>query len=87
MPDSYGHAKDFFDPSVENGSLNTKRNLIQNQNGSGSSPKSSDLIVFSETILNPYGHVALVSYANYEIEIIQQNPGPFSPSREKVKST
>ncbi len=33
VPESYGHAKDFFDPSVENGSLNTKRNLIQYRNG------------------------------------------------------
>lgn len=28
MPDSYGHAKDFFDNTVTDGQLNKKRNLI-----------------------------------------------------------
>jgi len=35
------------------------------------------------TIFNKYGHVAIISkVTNNTIEIIQQNPGPFSPSRE-----
>ncbi|WP_413044376.1 hypothetical protein [Pseudomonas sp. YJ42] len=29
MPDSYGHAKDFFDPQVGDGALNARRGLLQ----------------------------------------------------------
>jgi hypothetical protein len=34
MPDSYGHAKDFFDKNIEDGKLNKARNLIQHSNPS-----------------------------------------------------
>lgn len=84
MPDSYGHAKDFFDPSISDGRKNKQRNLIQYTNGSISKPKINDLIIYSGTILNRYGHVAIISgVTEKEIEIIQQNPGPFGTSREK----
>jgi len=84
MPDSYGHAKDFFDPTVKDGEKNTQRNLTQYTNSSISKPKVSDLIIYSGTLLNRYGHVAIISQVNdNEIEIIQQNPGPFGSSREK----
>ncbi len=34
-------------------------------------------------LFNRYGHVAIISkVTNNKVEIIQQNPGPFSPSRE-----
>ncbi|HEY8366311.1 MAG TPA: CHAP domain-containing protein, partial [Bacteroidia bacterium] len=46
MPDSYGHAKDFFDPKVKDGELNKRRNLIQYTNSSKSKPKVGDLLVF-----------------------------------------
>ena len=32
MPDSYGHAKDFFDPDVKDGQKNEQRNLFQYTN-------------------------------------------------------
>lgn len=82
MPDSYGHAKDFFDTKIKDGSLNKKRNLTQYTNPSMSMPKADDLIVFAGTAFNKYGHVAIVSkVSNSEIEIIQQNPGPNGNSR------
>jgi surface antigen len=83
MPDSYGHAKDFFDGSLADGQFNAKRNLIQYAHPSKERPEKNDLIVFSGTPFNPYGHVAIVSnvWAN-KIEIIQQNPGPFASSRD-----
>lgn len=82
MPDSYGHAKDFFDHSVADGKKNEKRSLIQYTNPSLAKPKNGDLVIFSGTVFNKYGHVAIISnVTENEIEIIQQNPGPFSPSR------
>ncbi|MBE8725832.1 CHAP domain-containing protein [Flavobacterium sp. KB82] len=83
MPDAYGHAKDFFDKNVKDGELNEKRNLIQFTNPSKSKPKVGDLVIFSGSLLNRFGHVAIISkVSENEIEIIQQNPGPFSSSRE-----
>ena len=85
MPDSYGHAKSFFDTNVSDGQLNTQRNLTQYTNPSISKPKESDLIIMDGTISNQYGHVAIISSVSEdEIEIIQQNPGPFSSSRISI---
>ncbi|WP_435525491.1 CHAP domain-containing protein [Chryseobacterium indoltheticum] len=37
-------------------------------------------------MFNKFGHVAIISEVNdSQIEIIQQNPRPFSPSREHFK--
>jgi surface antigen len=86
MPDSYGHAKDFYNSKFEDGELNTKRNLIQYKNGSSSKPKVKDLIVFDGHSFNPYGHVAIISKVGEDfIEITQQNPGPSAPSRERIE--
>lgn len=84
MPDSYGHAKDFFDARISDGERNPQRNLIQYTNPSISKPEVSDLIVMSGTVANRYGHVAIVSAVyDEEIEIIQQNPGANAKSRVK----
>ncbi len=86
MPDSYGHAKDFFDPEVPDGSLNAKRGLLQYNNPSGQKPVAGDLLVFDGHAGNPYGHVAIVSeVTENSIEYIQQNPGPFGDSRAQLE--
>ena len=83
-PDTYGHAKDFFNSQVKDGEINKQRNLKQYKNPSKSKPKINDLVIYSETMLNKYGHVSIISnVTENEIEIIQQNPGPFGNSREK----
>ena len=83
MPDSYGHAKDFFDNNLKDGQKNNRRDLTQYRNPSNTRPKVDDLLIFDGTTLNKYGHVAIISnVTETEIEIIQQNPGPFSKSRE-----
>jgi surface antigen len=85
MPDSYGNAKDFFDKTLEDGQKNTKRDLMQYTNPSQTKPKVNDLLVFDATILNNYGHVAIISnVTENEIEITQQNPGPFTESRINI---
>lgn len=82
MPDSYGNAKDFFDASIKDATLNTKRDLIQCTNPSQLKPLVGDLVIFDGHVGNSYGHVAIISQVkNKEVEIIQQNPGPFAPSR------
>jgi len=84
MPDSYGHAKDFFDFSVNDGGFNKKRGLIQYRNGSIAKPKETDIVVFGPTSFNQFGHIAIISQVGSNfIEIIQQNPGANNPSRMK----
>lgn len=83
MPDSYGNAKDFFDSRLADGVKNTKRDLMQYSNPGKTQPAIGDLLVYNGSILNEYGHVAIVSnVTDKEIEVIQQNPGPFGTSRE-----
>lgn len=83
MLNSYGHAKDFFISNLKDGEINKQRNLVQYTNSSQSKPKLNDLVVYSGTTLNQYGHVSIISkVTENEIEIIQQNPGPFGNSRE-----
>lgn len=82
MPDTYGNAKDFFDPSVKDGELNKSRGLVQYLNPGAFKPAAGDLIVIDGNSFNKYGHVAIISNVlENEVEIIQQNPGPFAASR------
>jgi surface antigen len=88
MPDALGNAKDFFDAKLEDSTLNEKRNLMQFKNGSTSKPNVEDLLIYDGTLTNSYGHVSIVSsVGEREIEIIQQNPGPFGKPRERFSLT
>lgn len=88
MPDSYGHAKDFFNANLADGQRNSQRNLIQYTNPSQTKPKVNDLLVYKPVPTNQYGHVAIVSKVmNDKIEIIQQNPGFLGKSRETYSLT
>lgn len=83
MPDSYGHARSFFNDTLQDGQWNEKRGLIQYTNPGRWSPAEGDLLVYSSTLFNKYGHVAIVAAVTGSIvTIIQQNPGPFGQSRE-----
>lgn len=84
MPDSYGHAVSFFDKYLRDGSMNSRRELIQYKNP-GKKPQIGDLIVMDKTLWNRYGHVAIVSeVTGNDIEITQQNPGPYAESRVRI---
>ena len=88
MPDTCGHAKDFFDPALSDGSLNAKRAMLQFTNGSSEQPQAEDLLVFAPSLLNRYGHVAIIaSVGTGTLQIAQQNPGPFGSSREDLELT
>lgn len=81
MPNSYGHAKDFYNKQTLDGKLNKSRNLIQYNNPSYSKPKVNDILVLDKNTFNKFGHVSIVSRVNNNsIEVIQQNV--FLNSRE-----
>ncbi|MDR1126117.1 MAG: CHAP domain-containing protein [Deltaproteobacteria bacterium] len=85
MPDPWGHAKNFYDPAVADGRQNPARGLVQYRNGGRGRPKAQDMIVFDGI---RYGHVAIISEVGEDyIEIVQQNPGPYHPSRERHRLT
>lgn len=74
MPNSYGHAKDFFDSTLADGAMNAARALRQFRNGSATMPAAEDLLVLGPWGGNPYGHVAIISrVGDGEVEVIQQN--------------
>jgi hypothetical protein len=84
MPNSYGHAKDFFNARLTDGQRNADRGLIQCRNPSKRKPKAEDLLVFDGWVGNPYGHVCIVSWVGEdELEIVQQNPGVWGSPRER----
>ena len=85
MPNSYGNAIDFFDKKLVDGQINNERGLIQYKNPSNKKPELNDILVYKGNLFNRYGHISIISkMEENEIEIIQQNPGPFSKSREKI---
>jgi surface antigen len=76
MPNSYGHAKDLFEPAVVDGALNEQRALLQFTNPSAERPRVGDLVILDAWRGNAYGHVAIVSAVqDDELEMIQQNTG------------
>lgn len=86
MPDTYGHAKDFFISNLPDGAFNEQRALAQYRNPSQSKPQVNDLLVYSPTLFNPYGHVAIVSAVQpNSMEIIQQNPGIWGNPRQRYQ--
>lgn len=85
MPEARGHAKEFFDRSLADGQLNGARDLLQFANGSPTAPRAEDILVFGPSLLNPYGHVAIVSEVNaHMVAVVQQNAGPLLSSREAL---
>ena len=84
MPDSYGHAKEFFDARLKDGQVSAARALTQHTNPSRTKPRADDLLIYRATREEPYGHVAIIAEViGDSIEIIQQNPGPNEPAKER----
>jgi len=82
MPDSYGHARDFFNRSLADGELNTKRNMYQFKNGSDHKPKADDMVVIGPLSYNKFGHLFVITKVGKKsISFVQQNPGSNNPSR------
>ena len=76
MPNSYGHAKDFFDISINHGDYNRSRGLIQFRNAYDMSPQIGDILVYDAGEMSLYGHIAIISKVEDDyIEVVQQNWG------------
>jgi hypothetical protein len=85
MPEARGNAREFFDEGVPNGTVNPARGLLQFRNDGSALPNVDDIVVFGGWLANPYGHVAIVSRVDSDgIETVQQNPGPFRASQERI---
>jgi surface antigen len=74
MPDTYGHAKHFFDKSLPDGAYNKARGLYQYSNNGTNVPEKGDLIVFN----GRYGHVAIVDKVYKKLVLIYQQNTPRS---------
>jgi len=88
MPETYGHARDFFIEGLDEGSFNQQRGLYQFPNGSHSPPKADDLLVWGKSFWNEFGHIAVITHVTEgEVHFIQQNKGTQSrgalPLKEK----
>jgi surface antigen len=71
MPDVWGHARDYFDPALSDGTPNPRRGLVQYHDGASAKPQPDDLLVFTDT---KFGHVAIVTaVSNDSLEVVQQN--------------
>jgi len=82
MPNSYGHAKEFYSVEVSDGEFNSQRGLTQYKNGSISKPKVNDILVYGAAPFNEFGHVAIVSKVTEDsVECISQNLGQGNGTR------
>ena len=84
MPNSYGHAKDFFDKSLADIGFNASRGLHQYKNVRTIPPQVDDIIVYDQYDGNPYGHIGIVAEVSKDhIIMVQQNVG--KKTRQKLK--
>ncbi len=82
MPDSYGHARDFFDGSLPDGAYNKARGMKQYRNGSSEKPRANDLVIIGPSSSNPFGHLFILTGTTHDgVKFIQQNPGSRNPAR------
>lgn len=82
MPNSYGHAKEFFNPILSDGQFNTDRGLTQYSNPSYTRPTAESLLVYGPTQYNSFGHVAIVTkVGSNTVECISQNMGKGNGTR------
>jgi surface antigen len=85
MPNTFGHAKNFYIRGLKDGQKNTARNLMQYTNKSKTQPRVNDLVIMDGHTFNKYGHVAIVSKVSVnDIEIVQQNVGRMSRATFKL---
>ncbi len=82
MPNSYGHAKEFYDSSLSDREYNKGRALMQYTNPSLSKPKPESLLIYGPTPYNSFGHVAIITKVdNATVECISQNLGAGNGTR------
>lgn len=85
MPNSFGHAREYFDKRLGDKERNKARGLMQYRNVREFAPKQGDLLVYDSCPGNPFGHVAIITKVSEDhVEIIQQNTGKESRASLKL---
>ncbi len=76
MPNSYGHAKEFFDETLADKAYNDDRGMMQFRNTRRNPPQVDDLIIYGASDGNPFGHMGIITEIKEgRINMIQQNMG------------
>jgi len=84
MPNTYGHAKDFFNKSFGDVAFNPERGLMQYKNVRYEKPQVNDILIYDSYPGNPFGHMGIIAeVGNDYIILIQQNVG--TKSRQRLK--
>lgn len=84
MPDTYGHAKDFFDKSLPDVAFNYTRGLMQYKNVRHEKPRKGDILIYDAYKNNPYGHIGIIAeVTDSHVILIQQNVK--KKTRQKLK--
>ena len=84
MPNSYGHAKEFFNKNLPDRAFNQERGLLQFRNVRTHKPMVGDILVYNGYPGNPFGHMGIISeVADDHIVLIQQNFG--TKTRQTLK--
>lgn len=84
MPNSYGHAKSFFNKDLGDVAYNSDRAMMQYKNVRYDRPQVNDILVYDSYKNNPFGHIGIVAEVGSDyIYIIQQNVG--KKTRQKLK--
>lgn len=85
MPNSYGHAREFFDKSLGDGmKYNEGRGLMQIKNTGYHAPQIGDILVYGARSDNPFGHIGIIIDVQADhIILMQQNYG--TKTRQKIK--
>jgi len=84
MPNSYGHAKEFFDKSLPDRAFNEERGLLQFRNVRTHRPMAGDMLIYDAYPNNPFGHIGILTEVGDDyVEVIQQNFG--TKTRQRLK--
>ncbi len=88
IPDTYGHARSFFDPSVAHGQWNSRRGLYQYRNQGTEKPRKGDLLVWCASVSNLYRHVAIAaSVGENSVEVVQHRIRVLSVNRLYISAS
>lgn len=84
MPNSYGHAKEFFDKTLKDKDFNQERGLLQFRNVRSHRPMAGDMLIYDGYSGNPFGHIGIITEVGDDyVQLIQQNFG--TKTRQKLK--
>ena len=84
MPNTYGHAKDFFDKNLGDVAYNPNRGLMQYKNVRYEKPQVNDILIYDAYPGNPFGHIGIIAEVGQDyIVMIQQNVG--TKTRQRLK--